>query len=317
MTSSPERARALVLCAGIAVMDYRLPGRGISGAGHQDPRQRLFAIQRRLRRQCRGRGGAARRPRASSRPARRTGRNRPRRRRDPGEARAGRRRPSARACASTARLVRSRRSSIDRDGERDDRELSRPTRSTQRAPRRSRRARRRRRRLLVDNRFPDFVLPICAGRAPSAAYPWCSTPTSRRGGRPLFDARHACHLFVARPARPPRRRRISPPALSAVAARTAALPRGHQRPGRHALWLDGGRARRLPVFRVEAVDTLGAGDVFHGGLRAGAGRGPRVELPPCASAPPPRRSNARVSAAVSGAPRRAEVEAFLACRPKS
>ena len=30
------------------------------------------------------------------------------------------------------------------------------------------------------------------------------------------------------------------------------------------LWLEGRALRRSPVFAVAAVDTLGAGDVFHG-----------------------------------------------------
>lgn len=32
------------------------------------------------------------------------------------------------------------------------------------------------------------------------------------------------------------------------------------------VWLDGDRLRRIPAFPVRAVDTLGAGDVFHGAL---------------------------------------------------
>lgn len=36
--------------------------------------------------------------------------------------------------------------------------------------------------------------------------------------------------------------------------------------GEGVLWLDGATERRLPAFRVRAVDTLGAGDVFHGAL---------------------------------------------------
>lgn len=32
------------------------------------------------------------------------------------------------------------------------------------------------------------------------------------------------------------------------------------------VWLDGGSLRRIPAFPVRAVDTLGAGDVFHGAL---------------------------------------------------
>src|SRR5262249_61311911 len=30
------------------------------------------------------------------------------------------------------------------------------------------------------------------------------------------------------------------------------------------LWLAGTSVRRMPVFAVEAIDTLGAGDTFHG-----------------------------------------------------
>jgi len=33
-----------------------------------------------------------------------------------------------------------------------------------------------------------------------------------------------------------------------------------------AYWLDGGQVRHLPAFPVEAVDTLAAGDAFHGAL---------------------------------------------------
>ena len=43
--------------------------------------------------------------------------------------------------------------------------------------------------------------------------------------------------------------------------------------GEGVVWLDGATLRRVPAFKVQAVDTLGAGDVFHGALAAGAGRG--------------------------------------------
>ncbi len=32
------------------------------------------------------------------------------------------------------------------------------------------------------------------------------------------------------------------------------------------VYLEGGALRRLPVFKIAAVDTLGAGDAFHGGF---------------------------------------------------
>lgn len=36
--------------------------------------------------------------------------------------------------------------------------------------------------------------------------------------------------------------------------------------GEGVVWLDGATPRRVPAFKVMAVDTLGAGDVFHGAL---------------------------------------------------
>jgi len=36
--------------------------------------------------------------------------------------------------------------------------------------------------------------------------------------------------------------------------------------GEGAYWLDGGQVRHVPAFEVEVVDTLAAGDVFHGAL---------------------------------------------------
>ena len=64
------------------------------------------------------------------------------------------------------------------------------------------------------------------------------------------------------------------------------------------LWLDDGELRQIPAFRVDVVDTLGAGDTFHGAftlmLAEGMASGRR-----CASRPRPPRSNARAMAAFS------------------
>jgi sulfofructose kinase len=70
----------------------------------------------------------------------------------------------------------------------------------------------------------------------------------------------------------------------------------------------------LPVFAIDAVDTLGAGDAFHGGFVLALAEG-RSEV-----------EAMRFGAAVAGikcsriggsagAPTRAEVEAFLMGRP--
>jgi sulfofructose kinase len=43
--------------------------------------------------------------------------------------------------------------------------------------------------------------------------------------------------------------------------------------GEGVVWLDEGAARRLPAFAVRAVDTLGAGDAFHGALAVALAEG--------------------------------------------
>jgi sulfofructose kinase len=42
-------------------------------------------------------------------------------------------------------------------------------------------------------------------------------------------------------------------------------------------WLDGGKLRHQPAHEVEAVDTLGAGDVFHGALALALAEGRHME----------------------------------------
>ena len=39
------------------------------------------------------------------------------------------------------------------------------------------------------------------------------------------------------------------------------------------IWKKGGETGRLPAFRVEAVDTTGAGDCFHGAFAAAVAAG--------------------------------------------
>jgi len=45
-------------------------------------------------------------------------------------------------------------------------------------------------------------------------------------------------------------------------------------------WLEHGSPEHMPAFRVEAVDTLGAGDVWHGtfALKLGKGAGEREAI---------------------------------------
>lgn len=81
-------------------------------------------------------------------------------------------------------------------------------------------------------------------------------------------------------------------------------------------WLAGGELRHQPAHVVQAVDTLAAGDVFHGALALAIAEG-------CAMEPAVTFANAAAAIKVTrfggraGAPTRAEVEQFLAGRPAS
>jgi sulfofructose kinase len=77
------------------------------------------------------------------------------------------------------------------------------------------------------------------------------------------------------------------------------------------LWLDRGELRSVPAFRVHVVDTLGAGDTFHGAftLMLAEGRSEREAMRFAAAAAALKCTR---YGGILGAPARAEVEAFLA-----
>jgi sulfofructose kinase len=80
--------------------------------------------------------------------------------------------------------------------------------------------------------------------------------------------------------------------------------------GDGVFWLDGEEMRHLPAFPVEAVDTLGAGDVFHGALALALGEGQgEEEALRFASAAAALKCTAFGGGSVS--PTRAAVRAFL------
>jgi sulfofructose kinase len=79
------------------------------------------------------------------------------------------------------------------------------------------------------------------------------------------------------------------------------------------LWLEDGELRQFPAFRVDVVDTLGAGDTFHGAfaLMLAEGADIRTAMRFSAAAAALKCANPE-RAGILGAPSRAEVEAFLA-----
>jgi sugar/nucleoside kinase (ribokinase family) len=163
--------------------------------------------------------------------------------------------------------------------------------------------------VLADNRYPDFVRPIC-------------TAARERGLTVVLDAdrptdlsedlfRIATHVvFSSECLRATTGLDDLGEALARVAGTTQsflAVTNGAQ----DVLWRDGETLERSPVFAVPAVDTLGAGDVFHGAftLALAEGQGVAAAMRFAAAAAGLKCSRLGGSTA---APGRAEVEALLA-----
>jgi sulfofructose kinase len=163
--------------------------------------------------------------------------------------------------------------------------------------------------VLADNRYPEFVRPICeaARRRNLPVVLDGDRPTSEDD--PLF--RIASHVvFSWECLRETTGVADLGEGLLRIAAKSNAFIAVSNGPD-DIVYLDRGKLRRLPVFKINAVDTLGAGDAFHGGfvLTLAEGRN-EVEA-------------MRFGAAVAGikctriggsagAPTRPEVQAFLA-----
>jgi sulfofructose kinase len=167
--------------------------------------------------------------------------------------------------------------------------------------------------LLVDNRFPAFVAPICRAAAARGIPVVLDVDKATKPGDPLFET--ASHLI------------FSSEALTATAGMAdlggalrniaggvhgfLAVTNGPD----DVLWIDrGGALRRLPVFKVEAVDTLGAGDSFHGGFALALAEG-RDEVAAMRFGAAAAALKCTRFGGISGTPRRPEVDALLGHQP--
>ncbi|MBN8919738.1 MAG: sugar kinase [Rhizobiales bacterium] len=162
--------------------------------------------------------------------------------------------------------------------------------------------------VLADNRFADFVLPLCrAGRARGL-------PVVLDGDRPTVatDALLAActHvIFAADGLRATAERDDLADGLRCIASRTdafLAVTDGE----RGTLWLEQGRVRTLPAFRINTVDTLGAGDVFHGAAALALAEG-RATVDALLFASAAAAVKCTRFGGVRGAPTRAETEALM------
>jgi sulfofructose kinase len=129
--------------------------------------------------------------------------------------------------------------------------------------------------VLVDNRFADFVAPICraALRRRIPVVIDADKPTTE--DHPLFAA--ATHvIFSGECLRLTAQTDDLAAGLDRMAQYTDAFLAVSNGPD-PVLWRDGGTIREMPVFAIAAVDTLGAGDVFHGAFALGLVEGQGTE----------------------------------------
>ena len=163
--------------------------------------------------------------------------------------------------------------------------------------------------IIADNRFPHFVGEVCAAGL-------------QRGIPVVLDAdepRHDSNGLLTK---------VSHVVFSAEGLRATA---GTDHLGRalidvskmtkafvavtdganDVLWLKDGELRQIPAFTVDVVDTLGAGDTFHGAftLMLAEGKSEREAMRFSAAAAALKCTR---YGGILGAPTRAEVEAFLA-----
>jgi sugar/nucleoside kinase (ribokinase family) len=161
--------------------------------------------------------------------------------------------------------------------------------------------------VLVDNRFPDFVSAVCRAaqaRKISVVIDLDQATTPDDGLLKL-----GTHVIASSEALR---------ATTGIAEPAAALTRlAENVPGFVAVtdgpngvyWLENGALRHMPAFAVKAIDTLGAGDAFHGAFTMALAEGlDLVGALRFASAAAALKCTHFGGAA--GSPRRAEVDAF-------
>jgi sugar/nucleoside kinase (ribokinase family) len=166
--------------------------------------------------------------------------------------------------------------------------------------------------VLADNRFPDFVRPICEAARRR------NLPVLIDGDRPTVEDdplfRLGTHVvFSSECLRATTGVCDLGEALKRMAQKTGAFLAVSNGPN-DVVYLDGGVLRRVPVFKIDAVDTLGAGDAFHGGFLLALAEGRNIADAMRFGAAVAGIKCARVGGS-AGSPNRAEVEELMAAQP--
>jgi sulfofructose kinase len=163
--------------------------------------------------------------------------------------------------------------------------------------------------VLADNRFPEFVLPICeAARARGIPVVLDADKPTRATDKLLCIASHVVFSTEGL------RATVGTDDLGRGLARIADTSRSFLAAtdgANGALWLAHGKSGRVPAFPIHAVDTLAAGDVFHGAFVLAVAEG-RGEIDAMRFAAAAAAIKCTRIGGITGAPLRSEVEDFLA-----
>ena len=162
--------------------------------------------------------------------------------------------------------------------------------------------------VLVDNRFPDFVTAVCGAARLRKIPVVIDLDQATRVDDPLFAL--GTHVIASAEALH---------GITGLADHGAALQRLAEHvggflavtDGPHGVtWLDAGQVRHMPAFKVKAIDSLGAGDAFHGAFTLALAEGRDLEAAMRFAGATAALKCTKFGGA-SGAPTRAEVEDFL------
>jgi sulfofructose kinase len=165
--------------------------------------------------------------------------------------------------------------------------------------------------LLADNRYPQFVRPICEAARRKKLRIVLDADKATVKDDPLFSI--ATHVvFSSECLIATTGCKDLAGGLAAIAPHTRAFVAVSNGPN-DILYLEDGTLKRVPVFAIKAVDTLGAGDALHGGFALGLAEGLTEAQALRFGAATAGIKCSRMGGS-AGAPTRAEVEAFLAER---
>jgi sulfofructose kinase len=162
--------------------------------------------------------------------------------------------------------------------------------------------------VLIDNRFPEFSLPIAQAARKSGKIVVMDADDPTRETDALLNA--CTHVvFSSHGLRNTAQIQDFTDGLNALAKRTPALLAVTD--GANGSWWHDGRAvHHIAAHPIKAIDTLGAGDVFHGACVLMLAEGRDFEQALRFSAAAAAIKCTRFGG-VAGAPNRQEVEAFL------